>query len=489
MAQKETDSMKQQLKRRPILEKWFYTQSPLVITRPALRETAACMGFLIAGFLLSCGQLAGAPVPFALGLIAAVGGGLRGLCSLIGCVAGALTMQSFSQGLELTSAALLTFVTMYIFGSLWVTKQSWFQCLVPGIMRGAVGIIFLFSKTLTPLLLAHFVQNVMLAALSPLAFDSLLQKKRRSVGSMLSAGFLVVGLARLPLPGGVNAGIIAACSLAVLSARRTEPGTAAAVAAVTGLGLDAAGVAGGQWSMILCAGALAGSSIPRRHPVFRTLLSMAGLFGALLYFGTVSASVGLSLGIGIIVSLLLPGTLITGREDSAIEQSSALVEQRLSAGETALRQLYSAIGLDPEEKAQEERAHIFDKAAAKVCRQCSRYSSCWEKNSQATYHTFHGALGPILDRGEALREDFPEEFANECRHMEGLLVALNQELDGITGRFQCRSRSEEKRLVASRSLIHMAEILSENARQLRSVQCTPQEAFDACFASLASFRI
>ena len=470
--------MKQQLKRRPILEKWFYTQSPLVITRPALRETAACMGFLIAGFLLSCGQLAGAPVPFALGLIAAVGGGPRGLCSLIGCVAGALTMQSFSQGLELTSAALLTFVTMYIFGSLWVTKQSWFQCLVPGIMRGAVGIIFLFSKTLTPLLLAHFVQNVMLAALSPLAFDSLLQKKRRSVGSMLSAGFLVVGLARLPLPGGVNAGIIAACSLAVLSARRTEPGTAAAVAAVTGLGLDAAGVAGGQWSMILCAGALAGSSIPRRHPVFRTLLSMAGLFGALLYFGTVSASVGLSLGIGIIVSLLLPGTLITGREDSAIEQSSALVEQRLSAGETALRQLYSAIGLDPEEKAQEERAHIFDKAAAKVCRQCSRYSSCWEKNSQATYHTFHGALGPILDRGEALREDFPEEFANECRQMEGLLVALNQELDGITGRFQCRSRSEEKRLVASRSLIHMAEILSENARQLRSVQCTPQEAFD-----------
>ena len=155
--------MKQQLKRRPILEKWFYTQSPLVITRPALRDTAACMGFLIAGFLLSCGQLAGAPVPFALGLIAAVGGGPRGLCSLIGCVAGALTMQSFSQGLELTSAALLTFVTMYIFGSLWVTKQSWFQCLVPGIMRGAVGIIFLFSKTLTPLLLAHFVQNVMLA--------------------------------------------------------------------------------------------------------------------------------------------------------------------------------------------------------------------------------------------------------------------------------------------------------------------------------------
>ena len=45
------------------------------------------------------------------GLLAAAGGGLKGLCTLIGAIAGALTMQSFSRGLELTSAGLLTFVT------------------------------------------------------------------------------------------------------------------------------------------------------------------------------------------------------------------------------------------------------------------------------------------------------------------------------------------------------------------------------------------
>ena len=65
--------MKQKLKKRPILEQWFYTQSPLVITRPALRETVSCLLFLVSGFVLACGQLAGQPAPFVLGLLAAAG--------------------------------------------------------------------------------------------------------------------------------------------------------------------------------------------------------------------------------------------------------------------------------------------------------------------------------------------------------------------------------------------------------------------------------
>ena len=147
-------------------------------------------------------------------------------------------------------------------------------------------------------------------------------------------------------------------------------------------------------------------------------------------------------GIGVLLSLVLPGTMIVGREESAIEQSSALVEQRLTYGETALHRLYAAIGLDPEQKAQQEREHIFDKAANKVCRQCTRYSTCWERNAQSTYQTLRSALGTILDRGEAQRDDFPTEFAQECRHMEGLLVALNQELSSIACRSRSRGRSE-----------------------------------------------
>lgn len=469
--------MKQKLKKRPILEQWFYTQSPLVITRPALRETISCLLFLVSGFVLACGQLAGQPAPFVLGLLSAAGGGLRGLCTLIGAIAGALTMQSFSQGLELTSAGLLTFVTMYIFGSLWVTKQPWFRCLVPGIMRAVVGGIFLFSRQLTPLLLAGYAQNVLLSALSPLAFDALLQKKRRSIGAMMSLAFFLIGLTRLPLPWDLNPGIIAACAITVLSARRTDPGTTAAVGACAGLSLDASLMTGGTWVLSITAGALAGACISRQHKWMRTILAAVGMGAAMLYLGDISSIYFANIGIGILLSLILPGTMIVGREESAIEQSSALVEQRLAFGETALHRLYAAIGLDPEQKAQQEREHIFDKAASKVCRQCTRYSICWERNAQDTYQTMRSVLGVILDRGEAQREDFPQEFSQECRHMEGLLVALNQELGSIACRSQFRSRNEENRLIASRTLLHMSELLEENARQLRSVQVTPQEAY------------
>lgn len=469
--------MKQKLKKRPILEQWFYTQSPLVITRPALRETISCLLFLVSGFVLACGQLAGQPAPFVLGLLSAAGGGLRGLCTLIGAIAGALTMQSFSQGLELTSAGLLTFVTMYIFGSLWVTKQPWFRCLVPGIMRAVVGGIFLFSRQLTPLLLAGYAQNVLLSALSPLAFDALLQKKRRSIGTMMSLAFFLIGLTRLPLPWDLNPGIIAACAITVLSARRTDPGTTAAVGACAGLSLDASLMTGGTWVLSITAGALAGACISRQHKWMRTILAAVGMGAAMLYLGDISSIYFANIGIGILLSLILPGTMIVGREESAIEQSSALVEQRLAFGETALHRLYAAIGLDPEQKAQQEREHIFDKAASKVCRQCTRYSICWERNAQDTYQTMRSVLGVILDRGEAQREDFPQEFSQECRHMEGLLVALNQELGSIACRSQFRSRNEENRLIASRTLLHMSELLEENARQLRSVQVTPQEAY------------
>lgn len=469
--------MKEKLKKTPVLEKWFYTQSPLVITRPALRETGTCLTYLAAGFLLSCGRISGQPAPFSLGLLASAGGGLRGLCALLGAVAGFLTLQPFAQGLEMTSAGILTFVTMYIFGSLWVTKQGWFRCLVPGIMSGAVGAIFLLSRELTLTVVLGYAQNILLAALSPLAFDCFLRGKRRSIGSLLTLCFLVIGAAAIPMPAGLQLGVIAAVALTASGSRRVDYGTAAAVGAGLGLALDAALQTGGMWTLYLSAAAIGGSAAPKGHGVIRGVTFVAAFLTAVLFTGNITWNMVLMLGAGVLLSLPVPAGVITGREESAVAQSAALVEQRLTDGYTALKSLYDAIGIDPDEKVEQERRHIFDKAASKVCRRCTRYSQCWEKNSGETYQYLRAALSAILDRGEARREDFSEEFCRECRHMEGLLVALNQELDGIAYRSQCRSRTEENRLIVSRSLLHMALLLEENARQLRSDQRIPEEAY------------
>lgn len=470
--------MKEKLKNSPTLQKWFYTQSPLVITRPALRETAACLLFLICGFLLSCGKLGGTPAPFALALLASVGGGLRGLTCLIGTVAGYLTMQPFSQGLQMTSSGILIYVVNYIFGSLWVTKRSWFRCTVAGGMTGAVGLIFLLSQNLTPLLLTGYVQTVLLAALMPLAYDRLLREKKRSAGSLVALSSFLVGAAAIPLPFSLSLGPVAAMAIVAVGVRRADLVTAAALAVGSGLALDAALGTMGQWTLLLSCGVL-GAGIPKRYGFLRVLAFLAAVGAGMLYTGNVETELWITLGAGVVLSLLLPAGLIAGREISAIEQSAELVEQQLGCGQEVLRRLYDAIGVDPTARENQEKSHIFDKAAAKVCRRCTRYSQCWDKGAQETYRMLRPILPTVLDRGAARREDFPEEFARECRHLEGLVVAINQELDGIACRKQCRTRSEEDRIIVSRSLLHLSRMLEKNARQLRSDQRIPEEAYTA----------
>ena len=471
--------MKERLKNSPALQKWFYTQSPLVITRPALRETAACLMELLLGFLLSCGSLNGCPAPFSLALLASVGGSLRGLTCLLGTVAGYLTMQPFSQGLQMASSGILIYVCSYIFGNLWVTRRSWFRCLVAGGMTGAVGLIFLLSQRLTVLLAVQYGQTVLLAGLMPLAYDRLFRERRRCGGSLLAVASCWVGGAAIPLPGGLCLGCVGAMAVTAVGARRSDLSTAAAMAVGSGVALDAALGTGGFWTLCLGVGGVLGGTVPKRYGVLRVLTFCAAVTTVYLCTGHTALADFLTLGAGVGLSLILPAGLIGGREISAIEQSSELVEERLTNGQTAFRRLYDAIGIDPAFREKQEKRHVFDKVAAKVCRRCTRYSQCWDKGAQETYRMLQPVLAVVTERGTARREDFPEPFSQECRQLEGLVVALNQELDSIACRNQCRSRSEEERLIVSKSLLYMSRMLEKNARQLRSDQRIPEEAYTA----------
>jgi stage II sporulation protein E len=135
--------------------------------------------------------------------------------------------------------------------------------------------------------------------------------------------------------------------------------------------------------------------------------------------------------------------------------------------------------VDPGTRETQEKSHLFDRAATKVCRRCTHYSLCWDRESQETFRLLRPVLATVMERGEARREDFPEEFSQRCRHLEGLVVAINQELEDIACRNQCRSRNQEHRLIVSRTLLHMSRMLEKNARQLRGCQRVPEEAFDA----------
>ena len=424
--------MKEKLKNSPVLQKWFYTQSPLVITRPALRETAMSLGYLLCGFVLSCGTLSGGPAPFALAFLATAGGGLRGLCCLLGAALGYLLMHPLPQGLQMSSTGILIYVCAYIFGTLWITKRSWFRCLVSGLMTGGVGLIFLLGGDLTTALAMRYGQTVLAAALMPLAYEQLLQNRRQSPGTLLAAATFLAGASVIPLPFGIRLGTVAAVAITGVSVRRADLYLTVTLAAACGLGLDAALMTGGVYTLTLCFGGLLGVVVPRRFPLGRVALFTAGFIAGGMYAGLGGVALYGTALVGAGVSFVLPAGLIVGREESAAIQSAQLVEQQLSSGNTALKRLYDAIGLDPQDRAEQEKNHIFDRAAAKVCRRCSRYNQCWEAEAGDTYRQLEPVLRAVQERGQARREDFPEPFAGECRQLEGLLVAINQEVDSLT---------------------------------------------------------
>ncbi len=464
--------MKEKLKNGQLLRKWFDTQSPLVITRPALRETLRCGACLLGGLLLSHGTMAGLPVPFALSLLAVLGGGLQGLSCLVGAGAGFLLFQPFSQGLELLSAAILIFVCTYIFGSLWVTRRIWFPCVVAGLMTLLVGGIFLLSQPVTLENALGFGRTVLLAGCMPAAYDCLLKGRWRSLGGLIASVSFLSAAAAIPLPLGMGLGCVGGVAFTGAAIRREDVTGAAAAALGAGLALDAS-LGGGFWTVVLGCGGLFGAAVRIRG--LRIAVFLAAMAAAMLFLGQSTVTLWGTLLLGTLFSLPVPAEGLYGQENSQWARRASLAEERLRSGQSVLRRLYDAVGTDPDSREDRVVNQIFDRAAARVCRRCAKRQDCWEEAATENYRLLRPALSAMLDRGAASESDFPEEF--DCLHREALAEAVGEGLAGAAVLNRAEARRGEERVLVSRFLLHLSALLEKNAKLLRSGPAEPREAY------------
>lgn len=469
--------MKEKLKKTEVYKNWFYTGSPLVITKPAAREAGICLVHLLLGFLLSAARFSGSPLPLSLGLIVSAGGSPRGLAVLLGSSIGYLIMQPFSSGLMLASSSILCYVTMYIFGGIWVSRQRWFRSLVSGCMYLVVGTIFLMSQEFYLLLLCQFSLGVLLAALSPLSFDSLLSCRYQSLSAITAMGFLVMGTASIPSLLPFSPGLLAAAALSCAAVRLGDYGSAAPLSAACGIGLDLSMGTPGTHTFLFTTVALSGTAAKKQHPVFRTMLFLVAFLSCLALLDIITLDSLLSLGLGTGLSFLVPGVMVAGREPNAALEAAGQAAQQLSSGSNALTELYDALHIDPAEHRQQAQQQIISRVSRTVCSRCRNFSRCWSSQTPGAGQLFLKAIPTITARGKALREDFPKEFLEECRQSEGLLTALNQELDNAALRRRERHAAGEHRFVAARCLLHTSQLLSKNAELLCRTKRLPEEAF------------
>lgn len=420
----------------------------LMMESRVMRRVFEALAVAAFGFVLSGATLFSRPLPPAACLVAAFPMGAEAILATVGAVSGYFLRCEVAFAAEYAAQAMLMLAAVCVFQGTTLLSAEWFMPTVAASVSAIFGGLCLLGGGLQWSL---FVTKILLSAVATAAFRRALRQNR----TILWSAALVSGLAGTGWA--VDPAIVAACCLCCKAA-------SVQTAAVLGLTLALSGGYGLSALPALLVPTMALSQIrsERRElsaPLFCVLsLATSLCFGELTVGRAVSVLVG-SVG-GALLLRFLPVPL---RAPQTAEASDRL----LQAAET-LELLRDFMPREELTLPCNEAEDVYDAAAERVCRCCPRFHRCWEQNAAVTYEALSAAAHPIIARGTAKAEDFSEAFRDNCCHMEGFLVALNQELEGTLYRRRYRMQLRESRQVIARQLETMAQYL--RARRDHSVR-------------------
>ena len=461
----------------------------VVLRAPALVRAAECaMRFLLGG-LLAGAEIFGGYAPFGLGLVAASGSGVDGLCALLGACFGYLSFQGFAQGLRYAAAAILVFSLAFAFFDVKAYRKSWFMPLAAAGMDGITGFVYLSDRGWSPESLIFFGTELLLCGASAyfyrVAFTPWTEKReeealtpRQTVSLLLLGGTLLLTLSRLTLVWELSAGRLAAAAavMAAAYAGGLNAGAAAGVAAGLAMDLSAGGVP--FYSM---AYALSGVMAGVFHRQGRLACAAAYvLSNALAVLWTWEEGLHIALlyevFIASVVFLLLPRRALRQVEalvarqpaQDTRERAAAYAAGRLEATAAAFRSLYESMRgvFRAPAPNDNDSAAVFDRAAQRVCRSCALQAACWQRDYVSTFNALNDALPAMLERGRGEGGDFPAYFANRCLHFPDFLAAVNEEVAALLCRRQLQSRLRENRAAVCRQYAELAGVLGTAAAEL-----------------------
>ena len=125
-------------------------------------------------------------------------------------------------------------------------------------------------------------------------------------------------------------------------------------------------------------------------------------------------------------------------------------------------------------------AALFDTAADRVCRKCTKVRDCWQKNFNATYKTMFKFL-EIMERKGVLEErDVDSGFAGQCICLDSLIKEVNRLFEIYKINQIWKDKLYENREMAGEQFSGVAAILNQMAEELNA---------DASFDNLASEEI
>ena len=444
------------------------------------RHSAILLSFGIRFFLtaaLTGDQILGGYAPFALGCVAAAGAGFSGVCALLGAVTGALFLMDFSQALPFLAACVLTLAAASAFrGSPQLSGPRAMSAVSAGLFL-SVGLIYVLDSPSPFQALIPCAAAAGLTGASAWFFWPLLhpgEGRSPSEGVLFLSAALLLSMQEISL-GGISLGRMLLCVLLAYTA--FVYGQTAGTAAGLSLGLTADLCAGTPGGLVTAALGLGSLLCGRYHGGLRhraALLFLGGVFAALTGTGDPLAQpLLMESGTGMLLFLLLPEKLFGNQRvlKQPAHEGVRRLREKLYRAAAVLRELYDNCGTDTG-TVRENPAVIFDRAAERICRDCSQCEQCWKTDYTATFRALNDATPTLLDRGRAVAADFPSVFMERCVHLTDFLTAVNAEITAFLLRRRYRRQIEQARHSARGQYAQLSELLTAAASGLDAERVT-----------------
>lgn len=385
-------------------------------------------------------------------MLSACGPGLYGFSALIGVCCGALLWEQ-RMALELIAVAVLIRSAVWIFRDSDWSERLLFMPVTAALMTALIGGVLLPANCTTAELWAYLFRIPTVLLGSWMMHWAMEDAGKPSLLVLL--GCLVLSAAGIQ-SFGLSLGMTMASLCAVYTAGNRA---GLAVAAVCGIALDCALQDAVSMTAALCLASLLSGMVLRYS---RWLAAGTAAAVLLVLVGIQAMPLFLSALPGILIACLLPGGLY---QPAKAERRPRPAVTHMREAAQLLEELGDTLREAMPETEPPDPAMVFDRAADRVCKSCVLFGSCWAGACEA-YDAFRGAAEPMLQRGAVLRDDFPVSFLGRCRHIEHLLTAINQELDGVLYRRQFRHRMAEGRLLMAEQYRIFAAYLQRAVRSL-----------------------
>lgn len=460
----------------------------LVLEGPVLSGTAQGAIHFLLGAVLAGSKVFGSCAPFGVALVGGSGSGVFAAMALLGSTFGYLVLMGLVEGLRYVSAGILTFSLAFAFYDVKLYRMPWTMPVAAALMNACTGFIYLSQQGWRTPDVIYYTTEVALTAVAAYAFREVLDAERRTHSRwwVLLVGAVYIALSYRYLYADVSLGRCLAALTVLACGWQGGVGIGAGMGVALGLSMDLAAPGNVVYTMSFGAAGLVCGLTKEKKRWLAALAFLATGVGAVLWLWDRGLPLSLvpELVLGTVCFLLLPGQLLRRfggwllAEGSKREElcASAYVRQRLEQISQAFSELGQSLrGLFCRPRYNDEDpAVVFDRAAERVCRSCSRRDSCWERDYVTTVNALNDATASMLRRGRGEPEDFPEHFRGRCLHFDAFLSGVNEELTARRYRRQYDHRIRDSRKAVCRQYGQLAHILACAAAELgEELTCDP----------------